>query len=68
MGQSNSGHFRKSVELQEKALKINNFFPDTTPLRDIYKISKILKLPDYRTLQNALLIKDFFNKENLLRY
>ena len=45
-----------------------NFFPDTTPLRDIYKISKILKLPDYITLQNALLIKDFFNKENLLRY
>ena len=68
MGQSKSDHFRKSVELQEKALKIINFFPDTTPLRDIYKISKILKLPDYITLQNALLIKDFFNKENLLRY
>ena len=68
MGQSNSDHFRKSVELQEKALKIINFFPDTTRLRDIYKISKILKLPDYITLQNALLIKDFFNKENLLRY
>ena len=52
MGQSNSDHFRKSVELQEKALKINNFFPDTTPLRDIYKISKILKLPEYITFQN----------------
>ena len=68
MGQSNSDHFRKSVELQEKALKIINFFPDTTTLRDIYKISKILKLPDYITLQNALLVKDFFNKENLLRH
>ena len=62
-GQSKSDHFRKLVELQDKALRIINFLPDRAPLRDIYKNSKILKLPDYIALQNTLLIKDFFNEE-----
>ena len=62
-GQSKSDHFRKLVELQDKALRIINFLPDTVPLRDIYKNSKILKLHDYIALQNTLLIKDFFNEE-----
>ena len=57
-GQSKSDHFRKLVELQDKALRIQgkalriiNFLPDKAPLRDIYKNSKILKLPDYIALQ-----------------
>ena len=62
-GQSKSDHFRKLVELQDKALRIINFLPDRAPLRDIYKDSKILKLPDYIALQNTLLIRDFFNEE-----
>ena len=62
-GQSMSHHLRKLIELQEKALRIINFLPDTAPLKDIYKNSKILKLPEYIALQNALLIKDFFNEE-----
>ena len=71
-GQSKSDHFRKLVELQDKALRIQgkalriiNFLPDKAPLRDIYKNSKILKLPDYIALQNTLLIKDFFSEELL---
>ena len=62
-GQSTSEHLRKLVELQEKALRIINFLPDTASLKDIYINSKILKLTDYVALQNALLIKDFFNEE-----
>ena len=46
-GQSKSDHFRKLVKLQEKALRIINFLPDATPLRDIYMNLKVLKLPDY---------------------
>ena len=71
-GQSKSDHFRKLVELQDKtlriqgkALRIINFLPDKAPLRDIYKNSKILKLPDYIALQNTVLIKDFFSEELL---
>ena len=36
--QSKPNHFRKLVGLQEKALTIINFLPDTAPLKDIYKI------------------------------
>ena len=61
-GQSKSDHFRKLVKLQEKALRIINFLPDATPLRDIYMNLKVLKLPDYIALQNTL-IKDFFNED-----
>ena len=60
---SKSHHIRKLVELQGKALKIINFLSDTAPLRNINKNSKILKLPDYITLQNTLLIKYFLNEE-----
>ena len=52
-GQSQRDHFRKLVELQSKARKVINFLLDTAPLRDIYKDSKILKLPDYIALQNT---------------
>ena len=62
-GQSTSEHLRKLVELQEKALRIINFLPDTASLKDIYINLKILKLTDYIALQNALLIKHFFNEE-----
>ena len=61
--QSKSDHFRKLVELQDKALRVISFLLDTAPLRDIYKNSQILKLPDYIALQNALLINDFFSEE-----
>ena len=62
-GQSKSDHFRKLVERQDKALRIFNFLSDTDPLRDIYKNSKILKLPYYIALKNTLSIKDFFSEE-----
>ena len=62
-GESKSDHFRNLVKLQEKALRIINFLPDATPLRDIYMNLKVLKLPDYIALQNTLLIKDFFNED-----
>ena len=62
-GQPKSDHFRKPVELQDKAIRIINFLPDTAPLRDIYENSEILKLPDYIALQNTLLTKDFFSEE-----
>ena len=33
-GQSKSDHFRKLAELQDKALRIINFLPDTAPLKE----------------------------------
>ena len=56
-------YFKKLVKLKEKALTIINFLPDTAPLHEIYKDSKILKLTDCISLQNALLVKHCFDDE-----
>ena len=40
-----------------------NFLPEILPLHGIYKGSKILKLIDYTSIQNALLIKYCFDDE-----
>lgn len=40
-----------------------NFLPEILPLHGIYKGSKILKLIDYISIQNALLIKYCFDDE-----
>ena len=53
--------FKKVQKLQEKALWIINFIPNTAPVNKIYKNSKIFKISDYVSLQNALFIKDCFN-------
>ena len=60
-GQSKSDHFRKLVELQDKALKFPSWHGSFK--RDIHKNSKILKLHDYIALQTTLLIKDFFSEK-----
>ena len=70
-GQTKSNLFKKVQKLQEKALQIINFLPNTAPVNKIYKISKILKISDYVSLQNTLLVKDCFNAnlpETFLKY
>ena len=70
-GQTKSNLFKKVQKLQEKALQIIYFLPKTAPVKKIYKISKILKISDYVSLQNTLLVKDCFNAnlpETFLKY
>ena len=57
--------FIKFKKLQHKALRIINFLPNTAPISETYKNSKILKLSDYISLQNALLVKNSFEKQLL---
>ena len=57
-GQTKTDLSRKIEKLQDKALRIINFLPKGTPVSDTYKNSKILKLQDSISLQNALLVKD----------
>ena len=51
------------TSVQDKALCIINFQPNTAPASEIYETSKILKLSDYISLQNALLVKNCFEKQ-----
>ena len=47
--------FNKIQKFQDKA--------NTAPVSELYKTSKILKLSDYISLQNALLVKNCFEKQ-----
>ena len=62
-GQSKTELFKKIQKLQDKAVCIINFLPNTTLVSEIYKTTKILKLSDYISLQNALLVKNYFEKQ-----
>ena len=62
-GQSKTEPFNKIQKLEDKALCMINFLPNTAPVSEIYKTSKILKLLDYISLQNALLVKNYFEKQ-----
>ena len=53
-GQTKSNLLKKAQILQEKALRIINFLPNTAPVNKIYKKSKIFKISDYGSLQDAL--------------
>ena len=55
--------FKKNQTLQDKALRIIKILPNTVPVSEIYKTSKILKLSDYISLQNDLLLKNYFEKQ-----
>ena len=62
LGQTDSKYFRKIQTLQNNALRLITFaesFRDhVSPL---YKQLNLLKLRDYVTLQNLLLVHDYFN-------
>ena len=58
--QSKTEIFNKIQKLLDKALRIINFLPNTAPVCEIYKTSKILKISDYIPLQNVLLVKNKF--------
>ena len=62
-GQTKIGLFRKLEKLQDKALQMINFLHKGTTVNDTYENSKSLKLQDYISLQNALLMKDCFDKQ-----
>ena len=52
--QSKTELFNKTKKIQDKALHIINFLPNTAPVSKIYKTSKNLKLSDYISLQKCL--------------
>ena len=63
LGDNPKQNFNKIQKLQDKALRNVNFLPNTAPLCEIYKTSKIITLSDCISLQNALLVKNCFEKQ-----
>ena len=63
-GQIKTKLFQEVVKLQNKAIRIINFFPfNSSYINKTYNDLKILKLPDFMSLQNSLFVKDCFEKE-----
>ena len=56
---------RKLFNQIQKVNKLQtiNFLPNTALVREIYKISESLKLFDFISLKNALLVKNCFEKQ-----
>ena len=63
-GQTKTKLFQEVVKLQNKAIRIINFLPfNSSNINKTYNDLKILKLPDFISLQNSLFVKDCFEKE-----
>ena len=63
-GQIKTKLFQEVVKLQNKAIRIINFLPfNSSNINKTYNDLKILKLPDFISLQNSLFVKDCFEKE-----
>ena len=61
MGTNKIRYVQESSKAPRESVTNNKFLPNTAPVNKIYKNSKVLKIPDYVSLQNALLVKDCFN-------
>ena len=57
--------FKKLLFLQEKALKLINFQPQTSFSNKLFKESKILKISDFINYKYALFVRNSLRKENL---
>ena len=54
----NKGKIKKISELQDKAIRIINFKPKTSPVAELYKNSRILKISNYIKLLNCMFVRD----------
>ena len=63
-GQIKTKLFQEVVKLQNKSIRIINFLPlNSSNINKTYNDFKILKLPDFISLQSRLFVKDCFEKE-----
>ena len=62
-GQSKTKLFQEIEKLQDKAIRIISFLPKWASVKEAYSTLKILKIRDFISLQNALLVKDVFEEK-----
>ena len=62
-GQSKNNLFQEIEKLQDKAIRIISFLPKGASVKEAYSTLKILKIRDFISLQNALLVKDVFEEK-----
>ena len=57
--------FKRLLLLQEKAITLINFLPQTSPSNNLFKENKILKISDYINYKYVLFVRNSLRKENL---
>ena len=57
--------FKRLLLLQEKAIRIINFQPQTSSSNNLFKENRILKISDYINYKHALFVRNSLRKENL---
>ena len=57
--------FKRLLLLQEKAIRIIIFLPQTSSSKNLFKENKILKISDYINYKHALFVRNSLRKENL---
>ena len=57
--------FKKLLLLQEKAIRIINFQPQTSSSNNLFKENRILKISDYINCKHTLFVRNSLRKENL---
>ena len=55
--------FQEIEKLQDKAICLISFLPKGASVKEAYSTFKILKIKDFISLQNALLMKDIFEEK-----
>ena len=57
--------FKRLLILQEKAITLINFLPQTSPSNNLFKENEILKISDYINYKYTLFVRNSLRKENL---
>ena len=55
--------FQEIEKLQDKAIRIFSFLPKGASVKEAYSTLKVLKIRDFKSLQNAFLVKDVFEEK-----
>ena len=63
MGTIQNQTVSRDRKIKDKALRTISFLPKGTNVKEAYSTLKILKIRDFISLQNALLVKDVFEEE-----
>ena len=57
--------FKRLLLLQEKAIRIINFQPQTSPFNNLFRENRILKISNYVNYKHALFFRSSLRKKNL---
>ena len=59
--------FKRLLLLQEKAIRIINFQPQTSPFNNLFRENRILKISNYVNYKHTLFFRNSLRKKNFFK-